>query len=120
MDGSLQWLHEGRVLAGQLAAAKPDDTAWVGIYPLAMNRPGTAEILRRERIAVLPGVSPRVYRVRVFEIADRLREASLGERDLTNVRDLVVMGDDALFARLAEIGIPLDVLDAPRRVGYPL
>jgi hypothetical protein len=120
VDGLLQWLHEGRVLAGQLTPTEPNHTAWVAIYPLAMNRPGTTEVLRREGIAVLPGVSVRAYRIRLFEIADRLRETSIGERDLTNARDVVVLGDDALFAKLAELGVPPGVLNTPRRVDYPL
>jgi hypothetical protein len=119
-DGLLQWLHEGRVLAGQLPSKEPNNTAWVAIYPLDVSRPGTHEILAREGIAVVPGVDVRAYRIRLFQIADSLRGTRFGEGDLTNKRSIVVFGDDALFAKLEELRVPLDVLDSPRRVEYPL
>jgi hypothetical protein len=120
MDGLLQWLHEGRVLAGRLTTAEPNHTAWIGIYPLRTDRPGTAEVLRREGIVVLPGVEVHAYHVRLFEIADHLRETNFGEDDLKNARSVVVLGDDALLAKLEELGVPLGVLDSARRVEYPL
>jgi hypothetical protein len=32
----------------------------------------------------------------------------------------MVLGDDALFGKLKALNVPLDVLDSPRRVDYPL
>jgi hypothetical protein len=120
MDGLLQWLHEGRVLAERLTPTEPNHTAWIGIYPLSRDRRGTAEVLRREGISVLPGVEVRVYNVRLFEVADDLRETNVGEADLRNLRSVLVLGDDALLVKLEELGVPLDLLDLPRRVDYPL
>ena len=120
IEGLLQWLHEGRILAGQLEAVEPDHTAWVGIYPLSLERPGTRELLQREGIAILPGSSVRVYRIRLFEIADSVRETSFGESDLKRAQSILVLGDDAFFAKLTALNVPLDVLDSPRRVDYPL
>jgi len=114
-EALLHWLHEGRILAGQLKAVEPDHTAWVGIYPLSLrlDRPGTRELLEREGIAILPGSSVVTYRIRLFEIADLLREKSFGERDLERTQSIVVLGDDALIVKLKALNVPLDVLDSP-------
>jgi hypothetical protein len=77
-------------------------------------------MLARHGIAVLPGPDIRAYRVRVFEIADRIRETFFGEQDLQAKQDAVVVGDDMLFTYLEQIGVPLDILDSPRHVDYPL
>jgi hypothetical protein len=116
----LQWLQEGRILAGQLETSTPGHTAWIGIYPLRLDRPGSHEVLAREGIAVLPGANIRVYRIRLFDISDSLRESHFSQRDMTNKRSIVVFGEEALFAKLFEIGVPLDILDSPMRVDYPL
>jgi hypothetical protein len=119
-DALLQWLHEGRILAGQLAATPPEHTAWVGIYPLSMERPDSRALLARHGIAILLGADVRAYRVRVFEIADRIRETFFGDQDIQTKQDVVVFGDDALFTCLEELGVPLEILDSARRVDYPL
>ena len=119
-DGSLQWLHEGGVLAGQLTAGEPGHTAWVGIYPLRLERPETRSLLARNGVAVLPGAEVRVYRIRRFEVADELRETFFGEEDLRRTQTFIVFGDDQLVAKLKELGIQLDALDSARLVNYPL
>ena len=88
INAILQWLHEGRTLAGQLVATGADRTAWVGIYPLNLERPETASILRREGLAILPGTEVNLYRIRLFEVADALRETCFGETEMDNKRDL--------------------------------
>lgn len=119
-DALLQWLHEGRILAGQLAATQPEHTAWVGIYPLSMDRPDSRALLAREGILVLPGAEVRAYHVSFFEVADDIRETFFAEGDMKAKRSVVVVGDEALFACLQELGVPLEILDSPRRVDYPL
>jgi hypothetical protein len=119
-EGLLQWLHSGHILAGQLRASRPGRTAWVGIYPLDLSNPHTHETLRREGISVLPGTSPRVYRIQTFEIADELRETFFGDKDMESQWSQIVLGDDALFETLRDRGIPVDSLDSPRHVDYPL
>ena len=119
-DALLQWLHEGRILAGQLAATEPEHTAWVGIYPLSMDRPESRALLARNGILVLPGAGVRAYNIRLFEIADNIRETFFGEADMKAKQSVVVLGDDALFTRLQELGVPLDILDSPKRGDYPL
>jgi hypothetical protein len=119
-DALLQWLHEGRILAGQLPATQPEHTAWVGIYPLSMDRRDSRTVLARHGIVVPPSADVRAYRVRVFEIADRIRATFFGEEDMQAKQDVVVVGDDALLRCLEERGISLQILDSPRRVDYPL
>lgn len=119
-EALLQWLHEGRILAGQLPTVTPDHTAWVGIYPLLVDRPETREMLEQEGLAILPGAGVRAYRIRLFEIADVLRNGSFAERDLRRPRNVVVLGDNELLEKLKELDVPLDVLDSPRRADYPL
>jgi hypothetical protein len=118
--GLLQWLHEGRILAGQLEASGPGRTAWIGIYPLDLSNPHTQELLHREGIALIPGATPRPYRLQTFEIADGLRETFFGDRDMKNQWSCIVIGDEALFDKLAERNIDVGCLDSPRHVDYPL
>jgi hypothetical protein len=119
-DGLLQWLDEGHILAGQLNASAPGYTVWVGIYPLRMELPETRSSLAREGVIVLPGVDVRAYRIRVFEIADHLRETFFAEKDLQRVQTAVALGHDQLMARLKDLGVPIEVLDSPTQVDYPL
>jgi hypothetical protein len=119
-EALLQWLHEGGILAGQLRAVHLEHTAWIGIYPLNADRPDTREALEREGLAILPGADVRAYRIRLFEIPDSLRDAWFGEDDLERTQSVVVLGDDALLKKLQELRIPLEILDSPRRVDYPL
>ncbi len=120
-EALLEWLHEGRILAGQLTTATADSsTAWVGVYPLDADGPEAREVLSREGVAVLPGANIRAYRIRLFEIAESLRESNFGEEDMTSKQSVVVFGDEALLAKLAELDVPLDILDSPRRVDYPM
>ena len=116
----LQRLHDGRILAGQLEASESGRTAWIGIYPLDLSNPHTHEGLRREGLAVIPVATPRAYRIQMFEIVNELRETFFGDRDMTNQWSCIVIGDDALFERLADRGISVECLDSPRRVDYPL
>ena len=119
-EGLLQWLHEGGILAGRVQASGPGRTAWVGIYPLDLANPHTHDVLRWAGLSVMPGVSLHVYRIQTFEIADELRDTNFGDRDMQNQWSRIVLGDDALFAALLERGIPVEILDSPRRVDYPL
>lgn len=120
LEALIQWLHEGRMLAGELTATKEGRTAWVGIYPLRLDRPGTITLLKREGLIVFPGADVRVYRVRLFEIADSLLESYFSEEDMENKQSFIVLGDDALFEKLKCLGISPDVLDSHARGRYPL
>ena len=119
-DALLQWLHEGRTLAGQLTPTKPGRTAWIGIYVLEPEHPETKPILRRHKLSILPGITTPVYRIRLFEIDDALRETWFAEPDMENKRDYIVIGDEALLAKLSELAVPLECLDSPWLVDYPL
>jgi len=119
-DALIQWLQEDRVLAGELTPTQEGRSAWVGIYPLKLNRQGTHSLLRRHGLVVLPGADVHVYRISTFEIADSLRETYFSEQDMENKQSFIVLGDDALFEKLKDLGISPEILDSPARVDYPL
>jgi hypothetical protein len=119
-DALIQWLQEDRILAGELAPAQAGRTAWVGIYPLKLNRQGTHNLLRRHGLIVFPGADVHVYLISTFEIADSLRDTYFADQDMENKQSFIVLGDDALFEKLKELGISLEILDSPIRVDYPL
>ncbi len=118
--GQLQWLHEGHVLAGKLSNADAGRTSWVGVYPLDPARRRTRLFLERQGIAFIPDANLRAYHVRLFQISEALLEKSFGEEDLEQAQSFVVLGDDGLSEKLAELEVPVETLDSPRRVGYPL
>jgi hypothetical protein len=75
-------------------------------------------MLKRAGVEIVPDIS--VYRVRVFEIADEMRDKWFGEDDMKHKHDFFIVGDDELFEKLDELGIPIDCLDSARLSDYPL
>jgi hypothetical protein len=119
-DALIQWLQEDRMLAGELTPSREGRSAWVGIYPLKLDRQGTHRVLRRHGLAVLPGVDVHVYGIRTFEIDVAMLDKYFSEDEIENKQSFVVLGDDALFEKLEALGIPLEILDSPRRNDYPI
>ncbi len=107
------------MLAAQLRASMPNRTAWIAIYPMRLDSRITREMLKLEGLYFLPTAKMPVYRVRLFEIDDALRDTFFAERDMHDRRSFIVVGDDALTAKLRELEVPIDALDSPRIVGYP-
>jgi hypothetical protein len=119
-DALIQWLQEDRTLAGELTPTKEGRSAWVGIHSLSLKRQSTHELLRREGLAILPGADVRVYIIRTFEIDVSLLDKYFSEQEIENSHRFIVFGDDALFEKLEELHIPLEILDSPARNDYPL
>jgi hypothetical protein len=108
------------VIAAQLPATLAGRTAWLGVYALDLANPESLTFARREGALVGAADDTRVYHVRAFEIADRLRDTWFGESDTENKRSWIVVGDEELLVALAEIGVSTDALDVAWRTGYPL
>lgn len=118
---ALNALHGGQSLAAATPAAAADRLAWVGVYPLNLERETTRDFLRgRSRVIPLPG--SRVYRIRAFEVQRRLIEedASISEPDLENQADELAYGDAQLMAGLERLGVKLEQLALPYKSGYPI
>lgn len=119
-DILIKKLRKGQIIAGQLQSTTPEKTSWIGVYPLHPDRPSTHEVLKRNGLMVLPGMHTQIFCLRLFEVADSIREPWFGENDLENVRDFVIVGEDELFRKLADLDIPIEKLDIPSKVEYPL
>jgi hypothetical protein len=119
-DALVQWLQEDRILTGELIPTKEGRRAWVGIYPLSLKRQGTHARLKREGLAILPGADVHVYLISTFEIDVSLLDKYFSEEEIENKRDFILFGEDALFEKLEELHIPLEILDSPARNDYPL
>lgn len=119
-DALIQWLQEDRMLAGELTPTTEGRSAWVGIYPLKTDRSETRALLSRHGLAILPGADVRTYRIRTFEIDVSLLDKYFSEQEIENKQSFIVFGDDALFEKLEELRIPLEILDSPARNDYPL
>lgn len=109
------------VIVAELPATRPGASAWLGIYRLHLDEPGALALVQREGgvTAALDSATP-VYRVRRFELADELREQWFGEAQLENAHSCVVVGDEALLAKLDELGVSLAQLEPAWRTSYPL
>jgi hypothetical protein len=122
-DDFFRRLHRsprGEVIAAQLPATLPGRTAWLGIYPLNLASDDTAAFVRRAGVDIAPGEERRGFHIRTFELADSLRDEWFCEAHMENKRSYVIVGDDALLAKLAELGVSLDSLDVAWRTNYPL
>jgi hypothetical protein len=119
-DALIQWLQEGRRLAGELTPTKEGRSAWVGIFPLRADSWETKALLRRNGLAILPGADVRAYVMRTFEIDASLLDKYFSEKEIENSRSFILLGEDALFEKLEELHIPLEILDSPARNDFPL
>ena len=118
-DRVLANLHNQKVMVAERVATVPERSAWVGVYPLNPARETTRELLARGGIP-RPKDDVNYYHVRAFELARSLHDTWFGEPDLQNKVDSVVAGDDALVAKLTELGVPIESLDRPWKTDYPL
>ena len=118
-DRVLANLHNQKVMVAERVPTVPERSAWVGIYPLNVARETTRELLARGGIPD-PNNDVNYYHVRVFELDRSLHDKWFGEPDLKNKADTVVAGDDALVAKLEELGVPLASLERPWKTDYPL
>jgi hypothetical protein len=119
-DALVQWLQEDRILTGELTPTNEGRRAWVGIYPLSLKRQGTHARLKREGLAILPGADVHVYLISTFEIDVSLMDKYFSEKEIEKKQEFIVFGDDALFEKLEELHILLEILDSPLRNDYPL
>jgi hypothetical protein len=116
------FLERGESLAAQVRSSELGRLAWVGVYPLDLSSPLTAEHLRNEGIALLP-TSPRpLCRVRFFEVDRDLveRDTWLSEEQLVNRRDFFAFGIEDLERILNSLGVSLEELERPFKSDYPI
>ena len=119
-DEVLTALHHGHVLAGQLRAVRVEHTAWVGIYPLDVDSPQPRTRVYSNGVEIPPGPSLRAYRIRLFEVADAVRDTWFDEDALKRKQSVVAVGDEQFLRELERLCVPLDVLDLASRIDYPL
>jgi hypothetical protein len=95
--------------------------AWVGVYPLDLNRETTREFLRNQGQAV-PLSSVHVYHLRRFEVERSLIEQDvwIAEPDLKNKTSMLAYGDDDLMLKLKHQGVLLEELVLPDRSNCPI
>jgi hypothetical protein len=117
----LQSLHRGAHLAAGIPSSIAGRLAWVGVYPLNRHSSGSQIVLRKLGVPV-PTTDEPLYRVRAFEVDERLMadENKIWEGVLHNLCDTIALGDDALKAKLAELGVRMEQLDLPSRSDYPI
>jgi hypothetical protein len=120
-QAALKELHNMNSLAATIESSRPGYGAWVGVYPLRPSSPRTPDVLRRFGLLQHPNMG-RVYRIRAIEVELKLIEADVwfGEESVTSRADLLAIGDDELFQRLAELGVGPDQLEQHDTVDYPI
>jgi len=119
-DAVLHLLHTNKPLA---AAIRPESVgllSWVGVYPIDATWPDGAALIRR--FGVDARSKDHIYYVRRFDVDQELVAADvwLSEEDLRNRQDTLVVGDDALISRLAQLGVYIEELDLPHKSDYPI
>ena len=114
-------LHRGTPLAASVDSRNTDRLAWVGVYPLDLERQTTREFLRNQGVQVFP-LSGRAYRIRSFEVQSRLIEGdvSIGETELENESSAIVFSDGDLLIELEKRGVPVERLELPYKSNYPI
>jgi hypothetical protein len=115
------FLQRGEVLATAARSSDPGRLAWVGVYPLDLSSPRTAEFLRNEGIIASSSTQP-VCHIRYFEVDKDLieRDLSIGENELVKGRSLFAFGAVDLAAKLKSLGVELEELERPFRSDYPI
>jgi hypothetical protein len=58
--------------------------------------------------------------LRTFEIADDICNTWFGEDDMKDKASYYLVGDEALLAKLAELGVTLEMLGRGSQTDYPL
>ena len=120
-ESALELLRRGRPLAAALVPQSRDRLAWVGVYPLDLNKASAAALIGRlGGPVVLPGLP--VFRLRVIEMDESLlrSESCICEDDLQAIADLLVVGEETLLNELDRLGVARDALELPYRVDYPI
>lgn len=114
-------LHRGTPLAASVGSRSTDRLAWVGVYPLDLEKQTTREFLRNQGVELFPP-SGRAYRIRSFEVQSQLIEAdvSIGETELENQSNAIVFSDDDLLKELEKRGVPIELLELPYKSNYPI
>jgi len=117
----LSSLLRGTALAAAINSSDKRRLAWVGVYPLDLNKPTTREFLRTQGIDIFPPTG-RGYRIRTFEVQRRLIEedVSIGESDLENTSSKVVFDDEGLLRALEAQGVDVESLELPGSSDYPI
>jgi hypothetical protein len=104
------------VVCAELTATGPGRTAWIGIYRVDLKDSSARALLRRLDISILPSVQHPIYHIKLFEIADELRETDFYDGDMQNRRSFIAVGVEDLLSKLAELGVSVDRLDYPWRI----
>jgi hypothetical protein len=88
-------LHRGTPLATSVDSTSTERLAWVGVYPLDLEKQTTREFLHNQGVELFPP-SGRAYRIRNFEVPRHLINAdiSIGETELENHSSTIVFSDD--------------------------
>ena len=116
----LQLLHRGKQLAANAIASSDEKLAFVGVYPLDLNRTEARQMLRR--LGIIAPAEGQLYRLRLFEIERTLveQDVSIAEEHLSNVHDVFAHGDEDLVIKLEELGLTLNDLAQPYETLYPI
>jgi hypothetical protein len=114
-------LQRGQALATEVPTSNPARLAWVGVYPLDLERPSTLRFLERKGLQP-PFSAAAIYHVRAFEVDRDLvaNDACIAEPDLVNASSWVVSGDEELKRTLDRLGTSVEKLDLPYKSNYPL
>jgi hypothetical protein len=115
----LHYLRKMEIIAGRLEATTPNQSRWIGVYPI-QDTDRYKNVIQRIVQNVHPIVKSPIFRIRLFEIRDNMLDKWFGEDALLNKVDAIAMGEEDLFATLDEFKISLDVLTVPWRCNYPL
>ena len=117
----VQRLKRGRMVAAAINAKKPENLAWVGVYPLDLSRRSTVQFLRNYGLSA-PFAGTPAYHIRTFEVPKSLIEAeiSIAEPEMEYKHSYFAFGEQQLRERLLALGIPIDSLDLPYRSDYPI
>ena len=120
-DMGMLLLHPGVPLAVVVTPTDPGRYAWIGVYPLDVNRPGTVSVMRRLGVPV-PTEPASLYRVRHFEAAREPVDADrwLGPDDLIILADVIAVGDDELPGILRRLGSSVGELRQHWKSNYPI
>ena len=117
----VQSLKRGQALAAAINARKPENLAWVGVYPLDLSSHLTVDFLRNHGLAA-PFAGTTAYRIRTFEVPKSLIEADIwiAEPDMENKHSYFAFGEQQLRETLRALDIPFGCLDLPYRSDYPI
>lgn len=117
----LDFLTKGKMVATSVPASCVENLAWIGIYPLDLSKTSTRTFLKNHGLQIFPR-SGLAYHIRSFEVPKNLidADASIAEREMVSKRSTFAFGPDDLRAKLDELEVEIDSLEAPFKSNYPI